>query len=935
MKSCRAILLLGLCGPALAAAPLEEQAGIPQTPFENTRYTLGFEVYVAGGKLPAAWQVARKAVAERPSDPVWLKRYAQVSEWVGQPAEALAAWLKLARLGGSEESWSAVGRLAPMLLDDEALLAYRQRLAGQRPGDRDTLLRLIETYERLGRPEAGLAFLKTLENRQAGSVVLEAEATLAERSGQDEAAIAALSRLLARTPTNEGWLLRRASLQYRRGQLAEARAGLAAVEPRMPVAATGYWQTYADLSRLLNDGETARRAYQVLVAQGKDGESDLWNYASLLQDSDPLAAAGMQERLYRRFGRDNGAINALSLWQSEHAWTAIDGFLDGLSAVESARLSANPAFLEQRARYYWLRGRLADARRDYRQGLQLSPASVRLTQGLAGVLLAQDDAPALRQLLVSRDTLARRSEALWPAWIAGWQRLRQPATALPYQLAWQQRHPEDALAALALADTLQAVNQPEAAERLRRLILARAGGYLDAESPERRQQLQDALLALNLPRMLPDRAWRQLTARRRAAPDTFSRDLMLGWLLNHEATDSAMALAAETSAAQPLPGWADLGFALTAGDRGAMDALLNQRVEELPVYDRLEAAERLQRNRLATDLAFRTLEDEAPDDDELHHRFTRLGAANGRRLDVQSRRGRQSGLDLSGVALGGNMPLDDRNRLVFAIDDERASRRDQGLWGTEPAARREWSVGLNRQTPRSRWHFGLHGLDGVAANNGFRVSQDYTMDRTLALDWLLDRHGGSRDSLAMHLAGMDNRAVAGLRWTPDGRLSVNARLEQHRYQAQTGEGLGRGRVMAIDTGFRLFAAQPDQVLKLQLGVGQFSDDANTVSPLTAALIPAGTVIDSRFFMPADYRQWALAWAFGQLPEDRLARGWRSFGEIGFNRSDNSGNGYRLELGLHGPVLGGDSLQLQFRADRSGLNQGNDTRELRLDYRIFY
>jgi predicted Zn-dependent protease len=95
--------------------------------------------------------------------------------------------------------------------------------------------------------------------------VLEVEALLAERSGQDAEAITALDRLLAVPKPKEAWLLRRAALQYRRGDLPRAQAGLAAVEKQMPSTATGYWQTYAELSRLLNLTETAQRAYQVLM----------------------------------------------------------------------------------------------------------------------------------------------------------------------------------------------------------------------------------------------------------------------------------------------------------------------------------------------------------------------------------------------------------------------------------------------------------------------------------------------------------------------------------------------------------------------------------------------------------------------------------------------------------------------------------------------
>ena len=86
----RMLALMGLLAvPALAENPApESRAGVPQAAFDDVRYALGYDVYVAGGNLPAAWQVARKAVSQNPGDPVWLKRYAQVSEWIGQPAEA-------------------------------------------------------------------------------------------------------------------------------------------------------------------------------------------------------------------------------------------------------------------------------------------------------------------------------------------------------------------------------------------------------------------------------------------------------------------------------------------------------------------------------------------------------------------------------------------------------------------------------------------------------------------------------------------------------------------------------------------------------------------------------------------------------------------------------------------------------------------------------
>jgi hypothetical protein len=933
----RMLALMGLLAvPALAENPApESRAGVPQAAFDDVRYALGYDVYVAGGNLPAAWQVARKAVSQNPGDPVWLKRYAQVSEWIGQPAEALAAWLRLARATGDDNSWEAVGRLAPMLLDDSALLAYQQRQAAQRPGDLPTLMKLVEVYERLGRPDEGLRFLRELDggNRPAN---LEAQAMLAERSGQDGAAIETLGRLLARSPAHEAWLLRRAALQYRRGQLKPARDGLAAAEKQMPPTATGYWQTYAELSRLLDDRETARRAYQRLIDQAAAGENDLWNYAALLQDSDPLAAAGLQELLFRRFGQESGAVNALSLWQGAQAWAAADAFLAGLTPEQIARLERSLPFLEQRARLAWVRGRLAVARRDYLLGLRRSPDSLRLTQGLAGVLLEQNDTVALRHLLESREALARRHEALWPAWAAGWQRLRQLSRALPYQLAWQRRHPDDALAALALADTLDAQQRHEEARRLRQQVQHRASAYIDAERPERRRQLEDALLALELQKQPPDPAARRLRARLLAGPgDAFGRDLALGWLISHDAADAARRVAAASDGLARPPGWAMLGFALGDEDRPAMQALLNERLEELPIYDRLEAAERSGRLSLATDVAFRTLEDEAGDDDEAHRRFARLAAARGDAIGLESGGGRQGALDVRSLGFSWRTAPDDNLKLRAGVREERFSRQDAAALGRIPDIRRLTGLELAHQGRRSLWQGELLRLSDLTDDLAWAMAQTYRVDSRLNLGWRLERQFPTADSVALRVAGRDDRAEATLQWMPDGRHGLRLQVDRHDYQLAGGGRPGSGNTLRLEGSHRLFADQPDHVLKAQFSLGRFRTGGAPLTAMDAALVPAGISADNRFFMPRDYRQFALGWAVGQLPEEAPARGWRGFGEAGLNTSDNGGAGYQLLLGAQGPLLGGDRLSLSLRAGRSGQSQGDDTRELNLNYLLSY
>ena len=60
---------LTLAASVVSAEPIDIQAsaGTPEASFDDMRYRLGYDVYLANKNLPAAWQVAAKAVAAAPT----------------------------------------------------------------------------------------------------------------------------------------------------------------------------------------------------------------------------------------------------------------------------------------------------------------------------------------------------------------------------------------------------------------------------------------------------------------------------------------------------------------------------------------------------------------------------------------------------------------------------------------------------------------------------------------------------------------------------------------------------------------------------------------------------------------------------------------------------------------------------------------------------
>src|SRR5690606_4061378 len=141
-------------------------------------------------------RTAQGAMAEGLDPLVWAPRLAQVAEWNGHPQTALRYWLQYAQASGNAQAWASVLKLSEQLSDNTAQLAALKYLSGRAPGDSELLDRVVHSYEALGQPEAGLAYLRSRAHGAQRVAMLERYADLAARSGHDDAARKAYQELM-------------------------------------------------------------------------------------------------------------------------------------------------------------------------------------------------------------------------------------------------------------------------------------------------------------------------------------------------------------------------------------------------------------------------------------------------------------------------------------------------------------------------------------------------------------------------------------------------------------------------------------------------------------------------------------------------------------------------------------------------------------------
>lgn len=930
MRICYWLWLLSL-STAIPAAEVVD-VGEPEAPFANDTYKLGYEVYLQRGNLAAAFALAAKAIRAQPDNAEWLKRYAQAAEWVAKPSLALKAWLALARNTNSNEAWQAVARLAPSLLNDEALLAYQQHQLVTQPDSQPLIITITQTYERMGQLSAGLAFLAQLDKRHPSQALSEAQAGLAERGGEPKLALVLLTTLINRYGAQETWVLRRAAVHYALGELDEAWTELHLLAPKMPVKAAGFWQTYAELSRILNHPENAAQAYKVLVDNNQARPSDLRNYVDALQNKDGQAAAHLSALLFSQGQEGRDLITALYLYRREHRLDAAAQLLTSLKPEQLTLLQQSPGFLEQRGYVYWQQQHYRLARADFERALRLAPSNVRLVQSLVGIIIDQKDNEALTTILTGLQARAQAQPLLWSVWASGWNLLNQPQKALPFLQAYSKAHADNDLVLLGLADTYASNNNLTTATKLRKRVLARQ--HLAPTSAATQPQaalVQDALLAMALNDAPPAASLNALRARLKLNNGVFDardRELVLIWLLAHDHEDQASNWLARAYRGN-APVWALTNVAFQQNEPAAVQNLLNTAPEQLPRYARIQIANDAGQPAQAESMAFASA-DSYPDDDEQYRLYRDLMSQRSSWAELTAENNQQSILQRRGLAVAWSGRMNAYWRLQLHAEHHQQSSRDTNRLQVPTDDNR-----LTLQLTSPRYAVGLSHIDALQRVLGVNVGQDIVLSRDLSFGWRADYNAEATESITLLTMGVKDQLQAKFNWAMTRKDYLASELSAANYHSQTRQSLGNGQMLNLEFGHRLFLDKPQQTLRVVAVVTRFNADSQPLEPQLQALIPSTQDSTSAFFMPMSYQQIGVYWNIGEPVPSVYSPTWRYFGELGANYASATGSGYGVRVGVHGSLLGNDRLTLSIEQSKGGKNEGDQTTIALLNYRYFY
>ncbi|MBI4754751.1 MAG: tetratricopeptide repeat protein [Betaproteobacteria bacterium] len=953
-------------GPVLLrVAETTEPAALPAR-FDERVYGLAWDVFLGNRKLEDAYRLASSAVRQVPGSLLWRERLARVSDWTNRPREALDNWLVLARRGGSEEAWSAVLRLAPGLLDDEALLAGLQHRLQRGPTDRQRVSEIVGLYERLGRPREALAFLRRAGGSRPDAGLLEEMALLAERAGEDDEALALWRRLIARDGATAQRAVHLATLLLIRGHIADAFAVLEQARGTADEGDATFWRLHARVARV-EDEDHATQAYERLVARELAEDADYDALVAMLRADRPLRAAQVAAAGWRRFHKPNHLLLALDLLAAEGEWQAMARLLAEVTPQQMAVLEKRSNFLHLRAQHHVGLGQANAAKRDLELALALEPQSRLLRQAMIWLLADTNDGAALRLLLQLHEREWAADPQMHDALAGARLALSEPQAALGYLAPQLRQRRRDFLWMMLYADALEQNGEADRAWLMRQQLWreraadrpAMVAGIKPAELERLRRAARARLVLAGDPGDASMAVLRELLRADAADPRAYSaaaREVVLAWWQDRgEYAAEARYLWQYYARSVTRPLWAEITVALESGEVEHVGELLERYAERLPRYDRARAAVMVGDPALSASLAAASL-DVQPFDDVSHQQLT----------EVLLDQGHIAGLGLATRQVGGLDEVERSARVEARLhphahigaDTGTVSRRrnSDAVFNGVPGHEAFADAWLRVRHNEGETRLGAGRRRAMDTYRPLELSRSQEFSRRVQLTAALGTHLPAPETELLRMAGMKDRVSLGAVYRLSRLDRISAQWNANRYRLQSEQPVGSGRDWTLEYTHSLRTDLPEIEASALVSSfsfhprGGYATDPRFVryGALLAADLRVGlgdpaapadvlATLDTNFrgVLPTSFRLYGVRLASNTRLAQDYTRGWRPFGSVAFTHNSVTGSGFGVALGLAGSVLGSDHLQVGWSYGRGGSASVDRTHEIGVTYRLYF
>jgi len=578
------------------------------------------QVALAAGRPDIAYQASQKLLQIHPNDSTALRHLAQITEWQGNPAQALRIWQQLQ----AQDPQAAVQviRLGNGTYDLEAVRSAWEKLAASRALTITEMQAYVAVLDASGEPERAIHVLQGyLQFKTEYRPLWQTLARLQEQRGDLSTTYATWEKIAKHYGRDMQETMSRAALANALWNFDQALAVLRSLPE--PQRNDQYWGKLGDTAWQTQELPAVMQAYGMLFKRNKLTATQaerLINVAALQHDYAVVEMVAKDN--WQKQPSSNVMIAALSALADAGRWSGVHNLL--------ALTEQNDTPCKDKVVYWRIvgdeamqNGNTMKAKGAYQRALALAPDDIGVRESMLWLLIQTHQYAELSSHLKNWQAQARNTPAMWEVYGNAYLALAQPRQALFWYSLAAPQYSNDYLWQLDYADVLAATGRAQAALRIRRYVLTQLRPSFLAKLQQRQalteQERIKAQRLIEAQSELIDsveaQRWFDALMRKQLGDqaDQLATEFAVSWYASRNRPDISRYWLLQAQARRvQTKAWQELSIALANRDQAAIEAAL-QKSQQSTGTDTIEGWRQLGRPDKAMQVALDELHRENPE----------------------------------------------------------------------------------------------------------------------------------------------------------------------------------------------------------------------------------------------------------------------------------------------------------------------------------
>ncbi len=536
--------------------------------------------------LEKAAKWSKHAVDLSPEDKNARLKWAQVSEWSGNPVAAQNQWAWLSDRFPDKEYISQLIRLASLNRDTGVAAPAMRKLLLLSPNDNNKLAQMVELYELEGLPGRAAGVLEELQVKTGGSPFAQrALAKLHQRHKSYQKSLNAWNLYATKYGQSAEETLNRMELHWRLNQPDESAEIAKNLLGTSHVSEASEFQitVISEIAWRYRIPELAKMIKPRMASiKDKDRSKMLGKrFIQSLEDAGEYEAAITEStKLWNTTRSDDVALTTMNLAFKTGYTNRIQPFLE--PNKQTAELHKKAVFWNLAATIHQKNGDFKSTISAFEQALKLEPGNTAAVNGLLWSYIDNSDLDAIATIIEQHKEKAESEPDLWAAFAIAHLKLGLPELSL----TWFDRQIEsidaDYNMLLTFADALEYAGRAEVARKVRVYAIKRLRPILTEGSSEDQDELVRQYASLLnrygstedkeslMQYMLNDTESKPSSAR------FWREDIAISWLMSTQRHEHARLVMAKIHAQRlQAPAWQELSLAMAENDSAQIQHVLN------------------------------------------------------------------------------------------------------------------------------------------------------------------------------------------------------------------------------------------------------------------------------------------------------------------------------------------------------------------------